>query len=125
MNEENNKLIPLVDFIKKIDSDFPKSVTRDEMRNLVLIKYQSIVEYAKFLEKPLTIEMFEGDAAIFKGGKYHDVQPSREWNYYSISGYKIFQDSNGRQNNSYGRKVSDLTHLRLTYNHQSLTPKEK
>lgn len=107
-------LIPLSDFITKINSDFPSSFDRLEMQALVIDKYKQICDYNKFLNRKLTYDMFEGDSKIFDSGAYVDMQPSTQWNYYQIEGKKIFQDSNYGSNCSLGLKIGDLVGLGLT-----------
>ena len=79
------------------------------------IKQRMFVEYAKFLNKELCMEMFEGDRKIFEGGQYIDRQPSHDWNTYEIKDVVIFMDSNKGQNRPIGKRVSDLTGKGLTY----------
>lgn len=103
------ELITLSEFIEKIEKDYPNTMTKEEMQNIVFENYKRICKYNKFLNMPLTIEMFEGENKIFNGGRYNDLQPSTQWNYYSIYGLKIFEDRNGFKNGSIGKKVSDLS----------------
>lgn len=115
----------MVDYILKIDRmitlEFCKTykipiVKGDyDFMQVEAVKYRMFVEYATFLNQKLTLDMFEGDKRIFTTGRYENVQPSREWNYYHIGGKKIFQDSNTETNCSLGLKVSDLTRLGITY----------
>lgn len=79
------------------------------------IKQKMFVEYAKFLNKELCIEMFEGERKIFEGGKYVDRQPSTQWNTYEIAGVVIFQDSNTGINRPIGKRVFDLAGKGLKY----------
>lgn len=77
------------------------------------ITIEKIIEYAKFINRDIEYSMFDGEHAIFKPGQYNDVQPSREWNYYSLNGYKIFQDSNTGQNKTrLYIKIKDIIFLK-------------
>lgn len=109
------KLIGISEFILQQDKIFPAAMMANEFIELLAEKYSAIVKYNKFLNQPLTIEMFEGENKIFIGGKYNDIQPSTNWNYYSIADTVIFKDTNGKQNASIGLKISDLTGLGLKY----------
>lgn len=74
---------------------------------------EKVIEYAKFINRELEYSMFEGDQAIFNPGKYNDIQPSLEWNYYSLNGYKIFQDCNIGQNKTrLYMKIKDIIFLK-------------
>jgi len=125
---KTKKLIPMIQFIIEIDwmttSEFcqesgaPLPNIRDGVNSFLqidAIKHRMFVEYAKFLSKTLTIDMFEGDGKIFEGGKYKDRQPSVNWNTYEIKGVVIFKDSNGQRYNSLGLKVCDLAGRGISY----------
>lgn len=60
------------------------------------------------------------DKMLFEGLKFKDVQPSTEYNYYHINGYKIFEANNQYKFFPYGKlkTVEDLVQykLKLTQN---------
>lgn len=51
------------------------------------------------------------EKVLFKGAVYNDLQPSTQFNYWSINGKKIFIDRNGYPNSPIGLKGEDLTGL--------------
>ena len=119
----------MVDFILEIDfmttGEFCKNYElqlptiqdgADGLLQIDAIKHKMFVEHAKFLNKKLSLDMFEGENAVFIGGQYVDRQPSSHWNTFEIKNKVVFQDSNGRKNNSLGLKVSDLCGLGVLYN---------
>lgn len=108
-------LITLSQFIDEQEKIFPSAMDREEMQKLVISKYQSIAKYNRFLNKPLSIDMFEGDGKIFLRGKYVDIQPSTSYNYYTIGGKTIFRDRNTSQNGSLGLTVHDIAGLGVKY----------
>ncbi|MCE7039170.1 gp58-like family protein [Dyadobacter sp. CY312] len=122
------KLISMVDFILDIDwltttafcekYNAPLPMPADGVMGLLTIdaiKHRMFLDYAKFLNRKLTIDMFEGEKRIFTTGQYNDLQPSTSWNYYSIGGKRIFQDNNTGVNNELGLKIGDLVKLDITY----------
>jgi hypothetical protein len=125
---KTKELLSMVDFILEIDFmttiEFCKNYEvqlptiqagANGLLQIDAIKHKMFVEYAKFLNKKLTIDMFEGEKNLFVGGKYVDRQPSIHWNTYEIRNRVVFQDSNGKQNNSIGLKVSDLCGFGVLY----------
>lgn len=105
-------LLPLSEYIEKIDSEYPKTLLSHEMSDLVFDKYKMICTYTRFLKQKLTIDMFEEDNKIFEGGYYVDLQPSTNYNYYIIAGKKIFMDGNSMEGfkalMSLGMTVADI-----------------
>lgn len=87
----------------------------DQFLRIDVVKQKMFVEYAKFLNKKLTIEMFEGERKIFIGGQYIDRQPSTNYNTYEILGKAVFKDSNTTKNSSLGLKINDLVSFGITY----------
>lgn len=80
------------------------------------LSVQQIEDYARFLDKEIHISMFEGDQAIFKPGKYVDIQPSTEWNYYSVNGNRMFRDSNlGKNTLKLFSKLRHITDFDIEY----------
>jgi hypothetical protein len=126
---KTKKLVTMVDYILNIDwmttTEFcnetgaPLPTVRggvDSFLQIDAIKHRMFVEYAKFLNKELIYEMFEGEKRIFECGKYIDRQPSTSFNTYEVNGVVLFADSNTQRNVSRGLKVNDLTTLGILYN---------
>lgn len=126
---KTKKLVTMVDYILNIDwmttTEFcnetgaPLPTVRGGVYSFLqidAIKHRMFVEYAKFLNKELTYEMFEGEKRIFECGKYIDRQPSTTFNTYEVNGVVLFADTNTKRNVSRGLKVSDLTKLGILYN---------
>jgi len=110
------RLIPLIDFVLQQTTDIKAAheltaENVDHFHTQSLHNWGRVKKYAKYLKKDLAMSMFEGDTQVFKGGKYHNVQPSTESNYYSLNGKKLFIDSNEKQNCSIGLKVEALVYL--------------
>ena len=125
---KKKKLVSMIDFILEIDwmttTEFcqetgaPMPNVREGVNSFLqvdAIKHRMFVEYAKFLNKDLTIEMFEGEKRIFEDGKYVNRQPSIEWNTYEINGIVVFRDVVGSKNAFMGKKVKDLAGLGIMY----------
>jgi hypothetical protein len=126
---KTKKLVPMIQFILDIDwmttTEFCNETGApiptikggvDSFLQIDAIKHRLFVEYAKFLNKELTYEMFEGEKRIFECGKYIDRQPSTQFNTYEVNGVVLFADTNTQRNVSRGLKVSDLTTLGISYN---------
>ena len=124
------ELISMVDFVLEINDmsehDFLRYINfkgeygANKNVEILAIKNKLYYEYAKFLNKELTIDMFEGDNKIFEGGKYNNKSTIN--NYYSINDFTIFMDDeDGKINCSIGLTVQDLVGLRgLEYSYQLL-----
>ena len=107
------KLVSLSEFITEVNSKFPLAMTADRMAEVVFDKYRKICQYNEFLQKRLTIEMFEGEFKLFEGGQYVDLQPSVSWNCYmlrtAVFQKKIFQDTKTCQSASLGYIIADIS----------------
>jgi hypothetical protein len=83
-----------------------KNVTVEKMLANDAIKFRLIVEYAKFLNKKLDLEMFEGDDAFILGGEKID-----NWDclgFYRIKDLTIFFDLGRNKNQSIGKTIEDI-----------------
>lgn len=71
-------------------------------------------KYAMFLNTDIEMSMIKGDNRFFTDeAKYHDLQPSTQWNYTEINGYRVFEATNTNPHAYLGKKIKDLTHLGL------------
>ena len=129
---KTRKLVSMVEFILEIDwlttMDFCKQYGIplpkhngdidygvSEMFRIDAVKQKMYVDYAKFLNKKITYDMFEGDNRIFECGKYINRQPSTIFNTYEVKEVVLFADTNTERNVPRGLKISDLTSLGIFY----------
>mgnify|MGYP001346061043 CR=1 FL=1 len=126
------KLISMVDFILYIDGlttvefcdkygvphpYFTGDVrtSADQFLQVDAIKYRLITAYAKFLNKELTLDMFEGDKKIFNGGSYETKLPYNNYVVVGNGSTTIFQDTDLEKNTSLKLRINDITGLGIEY----------
>lgn len=105
-----NKLIPLTEFVNRIDELVPENYTSSNRRiSEIKDRYETIKRYASFLSRPLTLSMFV--PCDDKGNVLQDpgLMPSQQLNDYREAKSNVlfegFELKNGKIKNKEGYTV--------------------
>jgi hypothetical protein len=87
---KERKLIPMMDYIELRHTDLIINGGVDE----AFREYQyKTYDYATFLKLPLPQELSKLKKLFNEDIKYVNIQPSTEWNYYTLNGKKLCGES--------------------------------